>query len=70
MLISATSAILVVAEDGRIQLANPQAKNNFGYQHDELIGLSVEALVPESFRVSHAHHRGEYLKDPSADRWT
>jgi diguanylate cyclase (GGDEF)-like protein/PAS domain S-box-containing protein len=66
MLISATSAILVVAEDGRIQLANPQAENIFGYLHDELISLSVEALVPESFRISHAHHRGEYLKDPRA----
>jgi diguanylate cyclase (GGDEF)-like protein/PAS domain S-box-containing protein len=63
---SAPGAILVVGEDGRIQLANPRAENIFGYDHDELIGLSVDTLVPESFRAAHAHHRADYLKDPTS----
>jgi diguanylate cyclase (GGDEF)-like protein/PAS domain S-box-containing protein len=66
LLASAPGAIMVVGEDGRIQLANPRAEAIFGYDHDELIGLSVDTLVPEGFREAHAHHRADYLKDPTS----
>ncbi|MGH2659500.1 MAG: putative bifunctional diguanylate cyclase/phosphodiesterase [Actinomycetota bacterium] len=66
LLVSAPGAILVVREDGRIVLANPQAEAIFGYEHDELIGRSVETLVPESLRAAHVRHRAGYLKDPTA----
>jgi diguanylate cyclase (GGDEF)-like protein/PAS domain S-box-containing protein len=66
MLVSAPGAILVVGGDGLIQLANPRAETMFGYQPHELIGLSVDALVPEGFRDAHARHRADYLREPTA----
>ncbi len=66
LLASAPGAILVVGEDSRIQLANPRAERIFGYEHDELIGVSVDTLVPESLRATHAHHRANYLRDPTS----
>ncbi len=66
LLFSAPGAILVVGEDGRIQLANPQVEQIFGYTHDELIGLSVETLVPKSRRAAHVRNRAGYLEDATA----
>ncbi len=63
LLLSAPDAILVVGEDGRIQLANPRAEEMFGYGHDELVGLRVEALVPDDLRAAHVRHRADYKKD-------
>ncbi len=62
LLVSAPDAILVVAEDGGIRLANPWAERIFGYEHGELIGVSVEALVPVSVRTAHVRHRGDFVK--------
>jgi diguanylate cyclase (GGDEF)-like protein/PAS domain S-box-containing protein len=62
-LVSAPDAILMVGEDGGIQLANPRAEEMFGYGRDELVGLSVEALVPQDLRAAHVRHRADYQKD-------
>jgi diguanylate cyclase (GGDEF)-like protein/PAS domain S-box-containing protein len=66
LLVSAPGAILVVREDGRIVLANPRVEQIFGYEHDELIGRSVESLVPKSLRDAHVRHRANYVKEPTA----
>jgi diguanylate cyclase (GGDEF)-like protein/PAS domain S-box-containing protein len=63
LLISAPDAILMVGEDGGIQLANPRAEELFGYGRDELVGLRVEALVPQDLRAAHVRHRADYQKD-------
>ncbi|MDP9331209.1 MAG: EAL domain-containing protein [Actinomycetota bacterium] len=63
LLASAPNAILVVGEDGRIQTANSFAEAMFGYKHNELEGLPVDALVPERHRAGHAGHRSDYLSD-------
>lgn len=44
---AAPDAILVVDRDGRIQLVNARAGGMFGYEPAELIGESVEILMPE-----------------------
>jgi diguanylate cyclase (GGDEF)-like protein/PAS domain S-box-containing protein len=64
LLSSAPNAILVVEEDGSIQLANARAEDMFGYERGEMIGMSVEALVPEGLQAAHARHRDEYLMEP------
>jgi len=64
LLASAPNAILAVGEDGRIRLANAQAETLFGYEPQELLGLSVEALVPVGLRAEHERHRVGYLMDP------
>ena len=60
MLESSPDAIVAVAADGRIALVNAQAERLFGYEHGELIGLSVETLVPEQLRAIHRHLRDGY----------
>jgi PAS domain S-box-containing protein len=54
----------MVNPEGRITLANEQAVRWFGYGREELLGLSVERLVPERLRPSHREHRGAYLDAP------
>ncbi len=47
---AAPSAMVLVNERGRITLVNVQTEKLFGYARDELLGESIEMLVPERFR--------------------
>src|SRR5579862_85901 len=47
---SSPDAILVAAADGQIREANLQAERLFGYPRGELIGTTIETLIPERFR--------------------
>jgi PAS domain S-box-containing protein len=60
----APDAIVGVAGDGTIALANAQSVKVFGYTRGELIGQPVEMLVPERFRAMHDGHRGDFVTDP------
>jgi PAS domain S-box-containing protein len=60
LLESAPDAMVIVDGSGVIQLVNAQAELMFGYSRDELLGRSVELLVPERFRGRHALHRDAY----------
>src|SRR6266480_5186269 len=44
------NGIILVDKKGRIVLVNSQAEKLFGYTREEMIGHSVEVLVPERFR--------------------
>ena len=57
-------ALLLVNGQGVIQLANPAAASLLGYTVDELVGLPVDALVPDSIRPRHAEYREGYAKNP------
>src|SRR5580704_5077372 len=57
-------AIFVTDPSGLIRSANPCAAELFGYSHDELTGMSIEALVPERFRRNHPSHRENYHAHP------
>jgi PAS domain S-box-containing protein len=61
---SAPDAILLATESGQIELANKQAAEMFGYSTDELLGMSIEALVPERYRTGHIGHREAYHQNP------
>jgi PAS domain S-box-containing protein len=62
---SSPDAILVADQDGRILNTNLRMEQLFGYAHSELLGLSVEILIPERFRGGHASHRQAYNVQPS-----
>jgi PAS domain S-box-containing protein len=64
LLDAAPDAILAIDTAGRIVLANLQAERLFGYSRAELIGVAVEALIPESMRDVHPKHREWYLAQP------
>src|SRR6266545_5266275 len=61
---SAAEGIVGVDRDGRIVLANPRIESMFGYRREELLGQSVELLVPDRSRSGHSRHRADYFARP------
>lgn len=66
ILSAAPDGILIGDAAGRIVLANDQLERMVGYRRDELIGQTVEMLVPERLRVRHAGQREAFVRDPHA----
>lgn len=64
LLESASQAILGVDRGGRIALANSRAQEMFGYTADELLGSTIEVLLPEGVRNTHVQDRTEYFARP------
>ncbi len=64
LLESAPDAMVMVSSDGKIILANSQTENLFGYKREEMLGQSIELLVPHRFRDKHPEHRKEFFKEP------
>jgi len=62
---AAPVAIVVADESGSITLVNGQGERLFGYDRDELLGRSIETLVPDRFRAGHPGLRREYLAAPT-----
>ncbi len=60
---AAPNAIIMANKEGRITLANAQAESLFGYAREELVGQTVEVLVPERLRSNHAGKRRSYFSD-------
>ncbi|MBK8284432.1 MAG: diguanylate cyclase [Ahniella sp.] len=63
---AAPDAILVVRANGTIALANHMAERTFGYAREELIGLSVDQLVPLPQRHPHAERRAQFAQERAA----
>jgi len=64
LLDAAPDAMVVVDDHGRMVLVNAQTETLFGYTRNELIGQSVEVLIPERFRAGHVGHRAGYATHP------
>jgi PAS domain S-box-containing protein len=62
---TATEGLLVTNNRGIIQTINPRIEELFGYKKADLIGQTVEILVPEHLRKGHVQHRGKYHQKPS-----
>jgi PAS domain S-box-containing protein len=58
---AAPDAMLIIDASGIIRFANQQVSALFGYAHDEIIGQSIEKLMPERFRARHVGHREHYV---------
>lgn len=65
LLESAPDAMVIVGKDSRIVLVNAQTEKLFGYARAELLGNTVEMLVPPRFRDRHPAHRTGYFVDPT-----
>ena len=64
LLDSASQGILSIDSSGKIVLANHRAEEMFNYTREERLGASIEMLLPESKRGSHAQHRQQYFEQP------
>ncbi len=64
LLESAAEGIVIVNRDGRIVLANAKTEELFGYHRDELLGQTLEVLLPGRFQDEHASHRASYFTAP------
>ncbi|WP_313927529.1 PAS domain S-box protein [Pseudoxanthomonas sp.] len=60
------SAILMVDEAGRIRLANAKAEDLFGYPREDLLGQTMERLLPDDTRNHHARYIDQYFRQPQA----
>ena len=61
---SAPDGMVVSDAQGRIVLVNGQAETLFGYRRDELLGQTVELLVPQGRRDQHVADRTAYDARP------
>jgi PAS domain S-box-containing protein len=59
-------ALIVVDFQGVILFANATSRSLFGYSREQIVGQSIEMLVPERFRLRHGAHLASYLRDPTA----
>lgn len=66
LLESAPDAMVIVDQDGRIVLVNSQTANLFCYTSEELMGQSVEILIPERLRDKHPEYRHAFFANPIA----
>jgi PAS domain S-box-containing protein len=64
MIERAPDAIVYVTQDGTIDLVNQRTEEIFGYDQDELIGQSLDVLLPERFRNQHQQHQTGFFNDP------
>ena len=64
LLESTPDAMVIVNEAGKIVLINYQTEKLFGYDREDLLGHSVERLIPARFQDRHLDHRAAYFSDP------
>ena len=57
-------AQLLVNCEGLIQEVNKHAQTLFGYGYEELVGQTVDMLIPKRFSANHHSHRENYQKNP------
>jgi PAS domain S-box-containing protein len=58
------SGVILVSSNGQIRLVNRQIEKIFGYDRADLIGQSVDMLVPERFQEAHVGYRVQYASAP------
>ncbi len=61
---SAPDAMIIVNDAGRIVMVNDQAVRTFGYPAEEMMGESVDMLVPGRLRKTHSGQVRDFFRDP------
>lgn len=65
LLESAPDAMVVADRYGTIVMVNKQTEQLFGYQRDELVGKTLQMLIPARFREQHSRHVEKFVACPS-----
>ncbi len=59
-----TEGIIVIDETGVVILINQRIEDLFGYREEEVVGRSLNILLPERFANSHTAHLDVYFQQP------
>lgn len=62
---AAPNGMVMINESGQIDLVNSKTEEIFGYQRHELIGQSIEMLIPERYRQGHPENRAMFFSQPN-----
>ncbi len=65
---TAPDAMIVTDTLGQIVMANSHMETMFGYSAQELVGQSVEILLPSHLHKLHRQHRSSYVSAPKTRR--
>ncbi len=60
----AAQPLIAVSRDGKIRLLNHRTAEMFGYEAFELMGQSIDVLLPERYRAGHSAHLIRYFSEP------
>ncbi len=63
---SSPNGMVMVDANGDIVLVNTETLRMFGYTREEMIGSSIDLLVPRRFRRQHPGHRKVFLERPES----
>ena len=61
---SLPTGTIIVDQAGQIVMLNRQVELWFGYARDEILGRTVECLIPERYVPQHPRYRDEYFAAP------
>ncbi len=62
------NGMVMIDHDGKIVMVNAEIEQQFGYHREELIGESVDMLVPVRQRIHHARRREAFNQQPKIRR--
>lgn len=62
------NGMLMMARDGRMVVVNAEIEQQFGYRREELVGRTVEMLLPKRLRAQHIRHRNGFIAYPLVHR--
>jgi PAS domain S-box-containing protein len=60
------AGMIAIDETGTIVLVNREVERLFGYEREELLGQSIDVLVPPRFRHRHPGSRRDFFGNPQA----
>ena len=58
---SSPSGMVMVDRDGTIILVNREIERLFGYAREDLLGRSIDMLVPQNLRAAHPENRAAFI---------
>lgn len=64
LLRSSPDALVVIDDRGEIRFANDTVAELFGYPPEQLVGQSLDVLVPERLRSRHGRHIAAFFNEP------
>ena len=62
------SGMIMTDAGGKILLVNAEVERLFGYRRKELIGNSIDILLPAAMRAAHVKHRESFVAHPEIRR--